>query len=125
MMDFLATNFNLPTIIGAVIVFGGTGLIVWHSHKHGGVGCDCGGSCHGECGCSGGCNGSCKENAEELAKFKRIAEEKAKANASQVHSRLRKLKFSGIPARRAAGSNARGSPHFLSAALWCGLLDME
>ena len=52
MMDFLATNFNLPTIIGAVIVFGGTGLIVWHSHKHGGVGCDCGGSCHGECGCS-------------------------------------------------------------------------
>lgn len=25
MMDFLATNFNLPTIIGAVIVFGGTG----------------------------------------------------------------------------------------------------
>ena len=49
MMDFLATNFNLPTIIGAVIVFGGTGLIVWHSHKHGGVGCDCGGSCHGEC----------------------------------------------------------------------------
>ena len=69
MMDFLATNFNLPTIIGAVIVFGGTGLIVWHSHKHGGVGCDCGGSCHGE----------------ELAKFKRIAEEKAKANASQVH----------------------------------------
>ena len=76
MMDFLATNFNLPTIIGAVIVFGGTGLIVWHSHKHGGVGCDCGGSCHGECGCSGGCN-------------------------------------------------ARGPPHFLSAALWCGLLDME
>ena len=74
MMDFLAANFNLPTIIGAVIVFGGTGLIVWHSHKHG-----------GECGCSGGCNGSCKENAEELAKFKRIAEEKAKANASQVH----------------------------------------
>ena len=57
MMDFLATNFNLPTIIGAVIVFGGTGLIVWHSHKHGGVGCDCGGSCHGECGCSGGCSG--------------------------------------------------------------------
>ena len=33
MMDFLATNFNLPTIIGAVIVFGGTGLIVWHSHS--------------------------------------------------------------------------------------------
>ena len=50
MMDFLATNFNLPTIIGAVIVFGGTGLIVWHSHKHGGVGCDCGGSCHGAAG---------------------------------------------------------------------------
>ena len=82
MMDFLAANFNLPTIIGAVIVFGGTGLIVWHSHKHGGVGCDCGGSCHGECGCSGGCNGSCKENAEELGcssfyKINRVYIEKA------------------------------------------------
>ena len=75
MMDFLATNFNLPTIIVGAIVFGGVGWATWHSHKHGG----CGG-----CG-EGGCNGSCKENAEELAKFKRIAEEKAKANASQVH----------------------------------------
>ena len=109
MMDFLAANFNLPTIIGAVIVFGGKGLIVWHSHKHGGVGCDCGGSCHGECGCSGGCNGSCKENAEELAKFKRVE----------------RVYFRSSTARRAAGSNARGPPHFLSAALWCGLLDME
>ena len=52
MMDFLATNFNLPTIIGAVIVFGGTGLIMWHSHKHGG----CSG-CSG--GCDSGCSGSC------------------------------------------------------------------
>jgi len=32
----------------------------------------------------------------------------------------------GLPrAGRPAGSNARGPPHFLSAALWCGLLDME
>ena len=32
MMDFLATNFNLPTIIGAVIVFGGTvdSSASWH-----------------------------------------------------------------------------------------------
>ena len=43
MMEFLAANFNLPTIIVAVIVFGGVGWITWHSHKHGG-GCS---------GCSG------------------------------------------------------------------------
>ena len=36
MMEFLAANFNLPTIIVAVIVFGGVGWITWHSHKHGG-----------------------------------------------------------------------------------------
>ena len=40
MMEFLAANFNLPTIIVAVIVFGGVGWITWHSHKHGG-GCSC------------------------------------------------------------------------------------
>mgnify|MGYP001539345393 CR=1 FL=1 len=33
MMEFLAANFNLPTIIVAVIVFGGVGWITWHSHK--------------------------------------------------------------------------------------------
>ena len=49
MMEFLATNFNLPTIIVGAIVFGGVGWATWHSHKHGG----CGG-----CG-EGGCNGSC------------------------------------------------------------------
>ena len=47
MMEFLATNFNLPTIIVGAIVFGGVGWATWHSHKHGG----CGG-----CG-EGGCNG--------------------------------------------------------------------
>ena len=31
MMEFLAANFNLPTIIVAVIVFGGVGWITWHS----------------------------------------------------------------------------------------------
>ncbi len=36
MMEFLATNFNLPTIIVGAIVFGGVGWITWHSHKHGG-----------------------------------------------------------------------------------------
>ena len=30
MMEFLAANFNLPTIIVAVIVFGGVGWITWH-----------------------------------------------------------------------------------------------
>ena len=53
MMEFLAANFNLPTIIVAVIVFGGVGWITWHSHKHGG-------GCSGCSGCGeGGCNGSC------------------------------------------------------------------
>ena len=54
MMEFLAANFNLPTIIGAIIVFGGVGWITWHSHKHGGGGC---GGCDGNCsGCNGGCH---------------------------------------------------------------------
>lgn len=46
MMEFLAANFNLPTIIVAAIVFGCVGWITWHSHKHGG-GC---GGCSGDCG---------------------------------------------------------------------------
>ena len=54
MMEFLAANFNLPTIIVAAIVFGGVGWVIWHSHKHGG-GC---GGCSGDCGhCNGGCQG--------------------------------------------------------------------
>ena len=53
MMEFLAANFNLPTIIVAAIVFGCVGWITWHSHKHGG-GC---GGCSGDCGhCNGGCH---------------------------------------------------------------------
>ena len=54
MMEFLATNFNLPTIIVGAIVFGGVGWATWHSHKHGG----CGGC--GEGGCNGNCGGSVK-----------------------------------------------------------------
>ena len=51
MMEFLAANFNLPTIIVGAIVFGGVGWITWHSHKHGDSGCSgncssCGGGCH-------------------------------------------------------------------------------
>ena len=58
MMEFLAANFNLPTIIVGAIVFGGVGWITWHSHKHGGCSgcsgvCDCGGSCSS---CKGGCH---------------------------------------------------------------------
>ena len=49
MMEFLAANFNLPTIIVGAIVFGGVGWITWHSHKHGGCS-----------GCSGGCDGGCR-----------------------------------------------------------------
>ena len=66
MMAFLAANFNLPTIIVASIVFGGTGWLMYHEHKTGGLGC-CDGSCDGSCGggcCScgshGGCTGNCK-----------------------------------------------------------------
>ena len=51
MMEFLAANFNLPTIIVGAIVFGGVIWVTWHSHKHGG---GCGG-----CGSAGGCNGDC------------------------------------------------------------------
>ena len=38
MMEFLAANFNLSTIIVAVIVFGGVGWITWHSQKQNGCG---------------------------------------------------------------------------------------
>ena len=51
MMEFLAANFNLPTIIVGAIVFGGVGWITWHSHKHGGCS-----------GCSGGCDSGCSGN---------------------------------------------------------------
>ena len=33
MMEFLATNFNLPTIIVGAIVFGGVGWATWHSRR--------------------------------------------------------------------------------------------
>ena len=56
MMEFLAANFNLPTIIVGAIVFGGVGWITWHSHKHGGCS-GCSGGC--DCGCSGSCS-SCR-----------------------------------------------------------------
>ena len=56
MMEFLAANFNLSTIIVAVIVFGGVGWFPWHSHKHGGCG-GCGeGGCNGNCGGCSGCH---------------------------------------------------------------------
>lgn len=35
MMEFLATNFNLSTIIVSIIVFGGTGWLLYHEHKTG------------------------------------------------------------------------------------------
>ena len=62
MMAFLAANFNLPTIIVASIVFGGTGWLTYPEHKTGGLGCcdgSCGGGC-GSCGSHGGCTGNCK-----------------------------------------------------------------
>ena len=62
MMEFLAANFNLPTIIVAAIVFGGVGWVTWHSHKHGG-GC---GGCSGDCG---HCNGT-KEKPQGAGRTK-------------------------------------------------------
>ena len=60
MMEFLAANFNLPTIIVSIFVFGGTGWLLYHEHKTGGLGC-CDGSCGGGgCGSHGGCTGNCK-----------------------------------------------------------------
>ena len=57
MMEFLAANFNLPTIIVGAIVFGGVGWITWHSHKHGGCS-GCSGGCAGGGSCSS-CKGDC------------------------------------------------------------------
>ena len=51
MMEFLAANFNLPTIIVSIFVFGGTGWLLYHEHKTGGL---------GGCGSHGGCTGNCK-----------------------------------------------------------------
>ena len=31
MLEFLAVNFNLPTLIGAAVVFGGTGWLLWRT----------------------------------------------------------------------------------------------
>ena len=58
MMEFLAANFNLPTIIVGAIVFGGVIWGTWHSHKHGGGcgGCGSAGGCNGDCGGCGGCH---------------------------------------------------------------------
>ena len=39
MMEFLAANFNLPTIIVSIFVFGGTGWLLYHEHKTGGGCC--------------------------------------------------------------------------------------
>ena len=49
MMEFLAANFNLPTIIVSIFVFGGTGWLLYHEHKRG-----------GGCGSHSGCTGNCK-----------------------------------------------------------------
>ena len=62
MIAFLAATFKLPRIIVASIVFGGTGWLMYHEHKTGGLGCcdgSCGGGC-GSCGSHGGCTGNCK-----------------------------------------------------------------
>ena len=55
MMEFLAANFNLPTIIVSIFVFGGTGWLLYHEHKTGGLGSH--GGCTGNCQtCGGACH---------------------------------------------------------------------
>ena len=57
MMEFLAANFNLPTIIVSIFVFGGTGWLLYHEHKTGGLGCCSHGGCTGNCKtCGGACH---------------------------------------------------------------------
>ena len=54
MLEFLAVNFNLPTLLVAAVVFGGTGWLLRRARKAG-VGCS---GCSGGCaGCPGGCQG--------------------------------------------------------------------
>lgn len=53
MLEFFTMNFNLPTLLVAAVVFGGTGWLLWRSHKAGG-GCS---GCSGGCSCGGGCSG--------------------------------------------------------------------
>ena len=36
MLEFLAVNFNLPTLLVAAVVFGGTGWLLRRAHKAGG-----------------------------------------------------------------------------------------
>ena len=43
MSELLAVNFNLPTLVGAAIIFGGTGWLLWRRHKAGGGCGGCGG----------------------------------------------------------------------------------
>ena len=65
MMEFIATNFNLPTIIVAALVFGALGWVVWHTHKHGG-GCSCGGDCSHCKGCHRALNGTLNRKGRGL-----------------------------------------------------------
>ena len=56
MLEFLAVNFNLPTLLVAAVVFGGTGWLLHRARKAGGGGCaGCPGGCQG---CSGHCTHS-------------------------------------------------------------------
>ena len=53
MLEFLAVNFNLPTLLVAALVFGGTAWLLYRTRKAGG-GC---GGCPGGCPhCTGGCH---------------------------------------------------------------------
>ena len=54
MLEFLAVNFNLPTLLVAAVVFGGTGWLLRRAHKAGGGCAGCSGGC---AGCPGGCQG--------------------------------------------------------------------
>ena len=54
MLEFFAVNFNLPTLLVAAVVFGGTGWLLHRARKAGGGCSGCSGGC---AGCPGGCRG--------------------------------------------------------------------
>ena len=72
MMESLAANFNLPTIIVGAIVFGGVGWITWHSHKHGGCS-----------GCSGGCDSGCSGKLQRLRRWLPLSNRVGEGGAGQ------------------------------------------
>ncbi len=61
MMDFIAANFNLPTVLIALLVIAGILLAVRSVRRSGGC------KCSGNCGSCSGCSGSCSCHSSSSA----------------------------------------------------------